>query len=91
MWTLENLPDRLAAQEEIATAFTGSSGVEVELVAVDPNQFNQLLISSAAAGRLPDVIGALPLACVQLLATNELVDRELTAGVVEGLGAGTFS
>jgi multiple sugar transport system substrate-binding protein len=91
VWTLENLPDRLAVQEEIAAAFTGSSGVEVELVAVDPNQFNQLLISSAAAGRLPDVIGALPLAGVQLLATNELVDRELTAGVVEGLGAGTFS
>jgi multiple sugar transport system substrate-binding protein len=91
VWTLENLPDRLAVQEEIAAAFTGSSGFEVELVAVDPNQFNQLLISSAAAGRLPDVIGALPLAGVQLLATNELVDRELTAGVVEGLGAGTFS
>jgi multiple sugar transport system substrate-binding protein len=91
VWTLENLPDRLAVQEEIAAAFTGSSGVEVELVAVDPNQFNQLLISSAAAGRLPDVIGALPLAGVQLLATNELVDRGLTAGVVEGLGAGTFS
>jgi multiple sugar transport system substrate-binding protein len=91
VWTLENLPDRLAVQEEIAAAFTGSSGVEVELVAVDPNQFNQLLISSAAAGRLPDVIGALPLAGVQLLATNELVDRELTAGVVEGLGASTFS
>ena len=91
VWTLENLPDRLAVQEEIAAAFAGSSGVEVELVAVDPNQFNQLLISSAAAGRLPDVIGALPLAGVQLLATNELVDRELTTGVVEGLGAGTFS
>ncbi|MGY1623761.1 ABC transporter substrate-binding protein [Geodermatophilus sp. SYSU D00965] len=91
VWTLENLPDRLAVQEEIAAAFTESSGVEVELVAVDPNQFNQLLISSAAAGRLPDVIGALPLAGVQLLATNELIDRELTAAVVEGLGAGTFS
>ncbi|MBB3085253.1 ABC transporter substrate-binding protein [Geodermatophilus sabuli] len=91
VWTLENLPDRLAVQEEIAAAFTGSSGVEVELVAVDPNQFNQLLISSAAAGRLPDVIGALPLAGVQLLATNDLIDREMTASVVEGLGAGTFS
>ena len=91
VWTLENLPDRLAVQEEIAAAFTGSSGVEVELVAVDPNQFNQLLTSSAAAGELPDVIGALPLAGVQLLATNELIDPEVTASVVEGLGADTFS
>ena len=91
VWTLENLPDRLAVQEEIAAAFTESSGVEVELVAVDPNQFNQLLTSSAAAGELPDVIGALPLAGVQLLATNEFIDPEVTASVVEGLGADTFS
>jgi multiple sugar transport system substrate-binding protein len=91
VWTLENLPDRLAVQEEIAAAFTESSGVEVELVAVDPNQFNQLLTSSAAAGELPDVIGALPLAGVQLLATNEFVDPEVTASIVEGLGADTFS
>src|SRR3712207_3554548 len=91
VWTLENLPDRVAAQEEIAAAFTESSGVEVELVAVDPNQFNQLLTSSAAAGELPDVIGALPLAGVQLLATNELIDPEATASVVEGLGVDTFS
>jgi multiple sugar transport system substrate-binding protein len=91
VWTLENLPDRLAAQEEIAAGFTESSGIEVELVAVDPNQFNQLLTSSAAAGELPDVIGALPLAGVQLLATNELINSETTASVVEGLGADTFS
>jgi multiple sugar transport system substrate-binding protein len=91
VWTLENLPDRLAVQEEIAAAFTESSGVDVELVAVDPNQFNQLLTSSAAAGELPDVIGALPLAGVQLLATNEFIDPEVTASVVEGLGADTFS
>jgi multiple sugar transport system substrate-binding protein len=91
VWTLENLPDRVAAQEEIAAAFTRSSGVEVELVAVDPNQFNQLLTSSAAAGELPDVIGALPLAGVQLLSTNELIDPEVTASVVEGLGTDTFS
>jgi multiple sugar transport system substrate-binding protein len=91
VWTLENLPDRVAAQEQIAAAFTEDSGVEVDLVAVDPNQFNQLLTSSAAAGDLPDVIGALPLAGVQLLATNELVDPEVTASLVEGLGADTFS
>ncbi|SNS85500.1 carbohydrate ABC transporter substrate-binding protein, CUT1 family [Geodermatophilus pulveris] len=91
VWTLENLPDRVAAQEEIAAAFTESSGVEVELVAVDPNQFNQLLTSSAAAGELPDVVGALPLAGVQLLATNELLDPDAAASVIEGLGADTFS
>jgi multiple sugar transport system substrate-binding protein len=91
VWTLENLPDRLAAQEEIAAAFTESSGIEVELVGIDEDQFNQLLTSSAAAGELPDVIGALPLAGVQALATNELLAPDVAADVVEGLGADTFS
>lgn len=91
VWTLENLPDRLAAQEEIAAAFTESSGIEVELVGIDEGQFNQLLTSAAAAGDLPDVVGALSLSGVQALATNELVDTEAAATIVDELGADTFS
>jgi multiple sugar transport system substrate-binding protein len=91
VWTLENLPDRVAAQEEIAAAFTESSGVEVELVPIDPNQFNQLLTSSAAAGELPDVVGALPPAGVYALSTNELIDPDAATAIVEELGADTFS
>jgi multiple sugar transport system substrate-binding protein len=91
VWTLENLPDRVAAQEGIAAAFTESSGIEVELVAIDEDQFNQLLTSSAAAGELPDVIGALSLSGVQALAANELVDTDAAAAVVDQLGADTFS
>ena len=91
VWTLENLPDRVAVQEEIAAAFTEASGVAVDLVPIDEDQFNQLLTSSAAAGELPDVVGALPLAGVQALATNELLDTDAAAAVVEGLGEGTFS
>jgi multiple sugar transport system substrate-binding protein len=91
VWTLENLPDRIAAQEQIASAFTADTGVEVELVGIDEDQFNQLLTSAAAAGELPDVVGALPLAGVQLLATNELVDTDAADAVVESLGADTFS
>jgi multiple sugar transport system substrate-binding protein len=91
VWTLENLPDRMAAQEEIAAAFTEASGIEVELTGIDEDQFNQLLTSSAAAGELPDIVGALSLAGVQALAANELVDSEAAAAVVEDLGADTFS
>src|SRR4051812_25447914 len=91
VWTLENLPDRVAAQEEIAANFTKSSGVKVDLVAIDENQFNQLLTSSAAAGKLPDVVGALPLSGVQALAANDLVDSDVAAAVVDDLGADTFS
>jgi multiple sugar transport system substrate-binding protein len=91
VWTLENLPDRVTAQEEIAAAFTEESGIEVELVAIDEDQFNQLLTSSAAAGELPDVVGALSLAGVQALAANELVNSDVATAVVEELGADTFS
>jgi multiple sugar transport system substrate-binding protein len=91
VWTLENLPDRIAAQEQIASAFTADSGIEVELVGIDEDQFNQLLTSAAAAGELPDVVGALPLSGVQALAANELVDTDAADAVVETLGADTFS
>ena len=91
VWTLENLPDRLAAQQEIAAAFTESTGIDVDLVGIDEDQFNQLLTSSAAAGELPDVVGALPLSGVQALAANDLVDSDVAAAVVDDLGADTFS
>src|SRR3954447_8715843 len=82
VWTLENLPDRLAAQEEIAKAFTKESGIQVKLTGIDEDQFNQLLTSSPAAGKLPDVVGALPLSGVQALATNELNDPDAAAAVI---------
>jgi multiple sugar transport system substrate-binding protein len=91
VWSLENLPDRVAAQEEIAAAFTEESGIEVDLVAIDEDQFNQLLTSSAAAGELPDVVGALSLAGVQALSANELVNTDVPAAVIEELGEDTFS
>src|SRR3954464_14731026 len=91
VWTLENLPDRIAAQQDIAAAFTEASGIDVELVGIDEDQFNPLLNSAAAAGELPDVVGALPLSGVQALAANELIDSDAAASVVDGLGADTFS
>src|SRR3954454_14737715 len=91
VWTLENLPDRLSAHEDIAAAFTKETGIKVDLVGIDEDQFNQLLTSSAAADELPDVIGALSLAGGQALAANELVDTDAAAAIVDDLGADTFS
>jgi multiple sugar transport system substrate-binding protein len=91
VWTLDNLPDRMAAQREIAKAFTKETGVKVKLVGVAEDQYSQLLTSAAAAGELPDVIGALSLAGVRELAVNDLVDTETPAAVVEKLGEDTFS
>jgi len=90
VWTLENLPDRLDATKAIIAEFTADTGVEVKLSGIDEDQFNQLITSAAAAGDLPDVIGALPLAGVRTLSANELVDSAAAGAVVEALGEDTF-
>jgi multiple sugar transport system substrate-binding protein len=91
VWIVEDLPDRVAATQEIIDDFTADSGTDVELVAVAEDQFNQLLTSSAAAGDLPDVIGALPLARVRTLSGNDLIDVEAVATAMESLDESTFS
>lgn len=90
VWTGDTLPDRMAATQEIIDRFTEQTGIAVELVGVEEDQFNQVLTSSAAAGDLPDVIGSTPLAQVRTLSANDLIDTETTAAVVSSLGADTF-
>ena len=91
VWIVEDLPDRVAATQKIVDAFSKESGVEVELTAVAEDQFNQILTSNAAAGDLPDVIGALPLGALRTLSANELLDTGAVGDVVDSLDAGTFS
>jgi len=90
VWTGDTLPDRVDATKRIVERFTAATGIQVELVGVDEDQFNQTLTSAAAAGELPDVIGSQPLASVRTLSSNGLVDTAATAQVVEALGADTF-
>jgi multiple sugar transport system substrate-binding protein len=91
VWSLENQTDRVRATERITTRFTQETGIPVKLVAVDENQFSQLIMSSAAAGKLPDVIGALPLTATWQMAGNELLDGRAGKEIVDALGASTFS
>ena len=91
VWVIEDLPDRVAAIQAISDRFTEESGIDVELVDVAEAQFDQLVTSSAAAGDLPDVVGALPLAGVQSMSVNELLDTEVPGEIVEELGADTFA
>ena len=85
VWIVEDLPDRVAATQDIVDAFTKESGIDVELVAVAEDQFNQMLTSNAAAGDLPDVIGALPLGALRTLSSNDLVDTGAVADVIDDL------
>ena len=91
VWTLENLEDRLAVQRASAQKFTDATGITVDTVGVDEDQFNQLITASAASGELPDVVGALPLAAVRSLAANELLDPAAAGRAVADLGPDTFA
>jgi multiple sugar transport system substrate-binding protein len=91
VWSLENQTDRVRATQAVADRFGAANGVKVKIVATDENQFSSLITSAAAAGTLPDVVGALPLGAVAQMATNDLLDTDAAKAVVEGLGTGTFS
>ncbi len=91
VWTGDTIPDRVAKTKQIIAKFTESTGVQVELVGVDEDQFSQLLTSAAAAGKLPDVIGSQPLAAIRSLSANDLLDADAAKAVVDKLGADTFS
>src|SRR4051812_40110202 len=91
VWSLENQTDRVQATQAIADKFTAATGTKVKIVATDENQFSSLITSAAAAGTLPDVVGALPLAAVAQMATNDLVDTDAAKAVVDQLGRGTFA
>ncbi|MFJ4998956.1 ABC transporter substrate-binding protein [Microbacterium sp. NPDC088619] len=90
-WLQEDLPDRVAATQEIVDAFTEETGIEVEVVSVAEDQFAQLITSSAAAGDLPDVIGGISLPQVRTLSANEFVDTDAVAATIDALDATTFS
>ncbi|RBQ18172.1 bicyclomycin resistance protein [Spongiactinospora rosea] len=90
VWTEENLPDRMAAQRAIVAGFTERTGIKVDLVGVAEDQFSQVLTAASAAGELPDVIGALPLASVREMEANDLLDVETPGAIVESLGEDTF-
>jgi multiple sugar transport system substrate-binding protein len=91
VWIEEDLPERVQATQQIVDAFTKKTGIKVKLTAVAEDQFNQILTSNAAAGELPDVIGAIPLPAVRTLSANELVDTDAVGKVIDDLDSGTFS
>ena len=91
VWIVEDLPDRVAATQAIVDQFSEDSGIEVKLTPVAEDQFNQILTSNAAAGDLPDVMGAIPLGALRTLSSNELLDTEAVGQVLETLGTDTFS
>lgn len=91
VWSLENLPPRMAVSKKVIGRFEKRTGIEVELVGVDEGQLPQLIMSAAAAGDLPDVIGAVPLGAIWQMYGNKLLNTEATGEIVDKLDPGTFN
>ena len=90
-WTAEDVASRVAATNKIAQAFAQKTGIKVNVVAIAEDQLATQIQSASAAGKLPDVMGALSLGFVHNLAGDDLVDQDATNEVIDALGRDTFS
>jgi multiple sugar transport system substrate-binding protein len=91
VWSLEDVADRVTATRAIIADYTAKTGVKVNLVTVNEDQFPSLIASSAAAGELPDVVGSVSLAGIRTLAGNDLLHASANKEIVDKLGRDTFS
>jgi multiple sugar transport system substrate-binding protein len=90
VWSEENDPQRMTEQRKIFAKFTAATGIKVNLVGIAEDQFSTLVTSAAAAGNLPDVIGALPVSDADQLAQENIADAAAASAVVNKLGRSTF-
>jgi multiple sugar transport system substrate-binding protein len=91
VWNNEFQPDRMAATQEILDEFTQQTGTKTKQVAVPEDQLATLITNAAAAGELPDVVLATPVAQSHQYAEEGIFDPEAAQEVVDNLGPDTFS
>ncbi|WP_050304861.1 ABC transporter substrate-binding protein, partial [Mycobacterium tuberculosis] len=89
-WTPQTTPERLAAQEAVADAFTEETGIAVEIVPMAGADQDQALVTGAASGDVPDVILH---ASTQTGAwtSQGLLDTAAASAVVDALDPATFN
>ena len=91
VWNNEFQPDRMAATQDILDEFTEKTGIKTKQVAVPEDQLPTLMTNAAAAGELPDIVLATPVAQSHQYAAEEIFDSEAAQQVVDNLGTDTFS
>ncbi|MEU6762447.1 extracellular solute-binding protein [Streptomyces sp. NPDC046853] len=91
VWSQENLTPRVDATEKIIDRFEKKTGIKVDLVGVDEAQMPQLIMSAAASGKLPDVIGAAPMGQTWQMYSNGLLNTDIPRQIVKKLGRSTFN
>ncbi|MEJ8473654.1 ABC transporter substrate-binding protein [Roseibium algae] len=89
-WTIEEQPERLAKQEEMAAAFKEKTGIEVDVIPVTEKDLGTRTTAAFAAGDLPDVIYH-PLQYALPWAEAGILDTETATEVIEALDAETFA
>lgn len=91
IWTVEDVAERVQAQQAILDAYAAEAGTDIELVAIAEDQLATVLATSAASGDLPDAIGAVSLNSLNSLNNDGVIDADAAAAIVDELGADTFS
>ena len=89
-WTTEEQPERLAKQQEMATAFESETGIAVEVIPVSESDLGTRATAAFAAGDLPDVIYHTLQYALPWIEAG-ILDAEAATEVVEQLGTGTFA
>ncbi|MEH6728344.1 MAG: extracellular solute-binding protein, partial [Hyphomicrobiales bacterium] len=90
LWTMEEQPERMAAQEKIAAAFKAKTGHDVKIVPVTEKDIATRATAAFGAGDLPDILNH----TVQHLlpfASAGMLDSGAATEVVEDLDMGTFA
>lgn len=89
-WTTETQPERLERQQQMAADFETKSGIGVEVIPVDEQEYGTRATAAFAAGDLPDVIYH-PLQYALPWTEAGILDAEAATEVVNKLGTGTFA
>ena len=99
MWTMEEQPERMTAQEKMAADFKAKTGHEVKVVPVSEKDVATRATAAFGAGELPDILNhtvqhLLPFASAGMLdagAATEVVNNlgfTFVRAVVGGMGGG---
>ncbi|SCZ69574.1 ABC transporter substrate-binding protein [Epibacterium ulvae] len=89
-WTIEEQPERLAKQEQLAADFSAKTGHTVEVIPVTEKDLGTRATAAYAAGDLPDVIYH-TLQYAAPWTDAGILDPDAATDVIEDLGIGTFA
>lgn len=90
VWTVLVLPNELEQMQSVLDDFTAGTGIETELVAIDPGDMPTAVTNAAAAGDLPDVLFH-TVDLTQGWAADGILDAGAAEDVIASLGRETFN